>query len=196
MSGKSYIGQTTNVKRREYDHRLPTSSCIAFRNAIQKHGWSSFTTTILHTTADLAEANRLEEQAILAHNTRAPRGYNLRSGGDTRRHSDESRKKISESNRGKVRTEEMRARMRIAAKARMTYAAKKHLSTVMTGKYISDETRKRMSDSLRGKTKPPRTEEWKRKQSAAKLGRKRSPEITAKITETKRAKREQNGHKV
>lgn len=99
-SGKSYIGQTNNIKRRTSEHKSPTNGCIHFRNAIQKYGWNNFIREILAENLTLYDSNILEEQFIEEHNTLFPFGYNLRSGGQNQFQTEETKQKISNTKKG------------------------------------------------------------------------------------------------
>ena len=108
-SGNSYIGQTKNLKKREYAHKTNNNSCTAFSNAIKKYGWDNLTHEILIEGLSLEEANYWEEYYIREHNTLIPNGYNLTTGGLNYIRSEETCKKISISKLGKpqsLRTEE------------------------------------------------------------------------------------------
>src|SRR5665811_1174384 len=80
-SGKSYIGQTKNYERRCKEHQCSSSECRAFSSAIAKYTWDMFTHEILAEHLTIDEANVMEHQYIVDHNTIAPYGYNLTSGG-------------------------------------------------------------------------------------------------------------------
>ena len=53
-SSKGYIGQTKRYDRRCYEHQYISNGCIAFKNAIDKHGWDNFTHEILEKIAKIA----------------------------------------------------------------------------------------------------------------------------------------------
>lgn len=103
-----------------------------------------------------------------------PLCLNLVSGGMHRSCSDETRKKISDANKGKQRTEEIR----------------KKLSDALTGKQHSEETRKKMSDARKGENNPMYgkhfTEESRKKMSNA--AKNRSEEIRKKISDAQKGK--------
>jgi hypothetical protein len=89
--------------------------------------------------------------------------------------SEETRKKISKSNRGKKRTEEERKKMSDAQKGKIgtwngrthSEESKQKMREKKLGNKASDETKKRMSESRKGQT---RTEEQKKKYSKAMKG--------------------------
>jgi hypothetical protein len=77
----------------------------------------------------------LERKAIEAFGTMAPEGYNLKEGGRGGRHTEESKRKISEANLGKYVSEE--TRKKIGAKSK--------------GRVFSKATRQKMSNDRKGK---------------------------------------------
>ena len=89
INGKSYIGQTCNLKRRigkDGSGYLTKNSKgeyrqIAFANAILKYGWNNFETEILIENLTIEEANFYEEKYIEEYKTCNPNyGYNIRKG--------------------------------------------------------------------------------------------------------------------
>lgn len=96
-SGKRYIGQTWNEKRRKQEHYAANGKTVAFHAAMKKYGKNAFLYEILHcniSTQD--EMNRLESFEIKRFNTLAPNGYNLTSGGEGGVHHDISKQKMRE----------------------------------------------------------------------------------------------------
>ena len=88
-----------------------------------------------------------------------------------RKHSEETKKKISDKNKGRIFTED----------------AKVHLSNLYKGRKLSDETKRKMSEAAKGKTK---SEETKKRMSEAKKQMseetKRNMSEAAKIREAKK----------
>lgn len=97
LSGKSYIGQTRQdaEKTRIRDHLAGKGNRIV-KQAIAKYGKDAFTFEILHDGIIPEFLDTLEIEAIAKHNTLAPHGYNLTTGGDGGSRSEEARRKISE----------------------------------------------------------------------------------------------------
>lgn len=103
LTGKAYIGQTKHsISKRFIEHSYKSSRCLYLSQAIQKYGKESFTITILKDNLTLDQANEVEFQLIKENNTLAPNGYNLVNGGKNRTWSEASRKKLSESKKGKT----------------------------------------------------------------------------------------------
>jgi len=59
----------------------------------------------------------------------------------------------------------------------------------------SEKTREKMRLSQLGMKRPPRTEEWKRKQRIANLGRIKTPEARKKMSESKKGKHHTEEHR-
>lgn len=83
VSGKAYVGQTTNIKLRWAMHVSGTSRCPAICSAIKKYGEDAFDFKILRSGMTVDQANELEKLAITDHKTMAPTGYNIAHGGRT-----------------------------------------------------------------------------------------------------------------
>ena len=137
-SGKSYIGQTDDYNRRSIEHQAISSQCRAFYAAIKKYGWDNFTHEILYDELTLERANAREQQSINEYGTMAPYGYNLTSGGDSKRHSDVTKAKISASKQANPRYK--------------TDAEKEHLRQLNLGKTISAVQKAAISAAHKGKT--------------------------------------------
>ena len=98
-NGKAYIGQTNNYSKRSIQHQDPKSYCRVFAKAIKKYGWDNFTHEILEDNLTLEEANVYENLYIVEHNTLSPNGYNLTTGGDNCKISEETKRLMSEAHR-------------------------------------------------------------------------------------------------
>ena len=96
-SGKSYIGLTKNLTARNKSHLDKTSQCVAFKHAIQKYGWDNFTHEVLLDELTIESANYWEEYYIREYNSLAPGGYNLQTGGNSRKHTEETKRKMTQS---------------------------------------------------------------------------------------------------
>lgn len=152
ITNKSYIGQTCDWESRNKTHARPSSGCVAFRNAIQKYGWDNFTHEILVDSLTLEEANKIEEMLIAEHNTLAPVGYNIRSGGQNKLIHETTKKKISEKLKGRtvsVDTIAKRKKTRTGIKQTANHIA--NAAAARTGLIRTNEQRKRMSLSHTGR---------------------------------------------
>jgi group I intron endonuclease len=93
-SGKSYIGQTKDLRRRINQHKNPKSLCLCFARAISKYGYENFVLEIIETGLSRDEADKREEFYILHYMTLSPDGYNLKTGGGGNVYSEETRDKM------------------------------------------------------------------------------------------------------
>jgi group I intron endonuclease len=111
FNGKQYIGITKNLKKRWASHRNANGKNPALHAAIVKYGVDAFVFTHYADAFDEDSAKNIEILLIKQHNTLAPNGYNLTSGGDgTLQPSDQLRKQLSDSHKGKKQTEETKKR--------------------------------------------------------------------------------------
>jgi len=70
------------------------NQCHYLNNSFRKHGVSSFTLQLL-TNCKVEDADRIESDQILKHNSLFPNGYNLNTGGKASMHTLESKKRVS-----------------------------------------------------------------------------------------------------
>lgn len=171
-NGKCYIGQTINKRgfygryycsgnteiERVYNYHIKSKKQNRVYNkhllsSIEKYGFDSFKVTpILDVAFSKEELNIKEKTYILIYDS-LNNGYNHNFGGDSIGSivmSEDTKQKISKSNKGKRRSEETR----------------KLLSIVNTGKHHTEETKKKMSISKTGfkhseESKKKMSEEWK-----------------------------------
>ncbi len=166
-NGKQYVGLTTTPPARRFSrHKAAAANpengsrlYLAWR----KHGAPSLQVLAEFQNDELAAAER---EYILALNSRIPHGYNQGEGGEGPfgvAVSEETRRKISEAQKGKIMSEVSRQRM-AAAKL---------------GRRHSDAHRAAISAALKGKPKDP---EAMAKTHAANVGRVHSAETRAKIS--------------
>jgi group I intron endonuclease len=166
-NGKVYIGQTIQLLReRLYGHKHRQDSTRHLCLAIQKYGWEAFAAKELEN----CENNLLDEREIyyiqLYEADNPKKGYNMTRGGNANRiHSEETRKKISEHNKGKITSPEAKEKMRQTlsgriftdetkqkirdAKANVGGETRRKLSEARKGKVYSDQTRSNMSKGQR-----------------------------------------------
>lgn len=133
-NGKRYIGITNNTVKRWYGKGKHYEGCPHFFNAIQKYGWDNFTHKVIERGLTLEEANERERFYIAKYRTtEKAHGYNITTGGDHaptmlgKHHSEETKRKMSESQRGKKQTEEQKRRHSEFMKGRLV-GSKNHKS--------------------------------------------------------------------
>jgi group I intron endonuclease len=121
INGKQYVGSHTT---RNLNDGYLGSGRPYLQNAFKKYGIENFERKILKECKTIKEARLLEEQYINEYNTLVPNGYNISPTGGTNeyggKHSLESRRKISESLKGKFKgrkfTDEWRKKLSEAKK--------------------------------------------------------------------------------
>lgn len=187
INGKTYIGQH-KYKETPYDDYM--GSGVTLHKAYKKYGIENFTKDIIVANIENKETiNKLEIKYIAFERTSNGNGcYNIADGGDGNggwnkgRHfghrSDETRKKISESNKGHITTEETRKKLSEAGKGRkhglFSEEHKRHLSEAHRGqvawnkdKHHSEETKRKISETKKGK---PQSESMRKHLSEARKG--------------------------
>lgn len=112
ISGEKYVGITTQeIQQRLKAHCRKGNKCRRLRNAIQKHGVDAFDVEYFE-WCDPWDLAYIEGLLIDELETLSPNGYNLKKGGGKHGSlSEETKKKISESNIGKQYDEETKKRM-------------------------------------------------------------------------------------
>lgn len=177
-SGKWYIGQTIDEESRFKRHikdAFNIKDNIYFHRALRKYGLESFVYCILEENI-LRENLNMKEQEWIEYYDSFYDGYNMTTGGGQIIFSEEVKRKLSESFKGKHHTEESKRKMSESSKGKapwnkgkhLSEETKKKLSVVLKGKHLSEETRRKMSESSKGKH---HTEETKRKISESLKGR-------------------------
>lgn len=136
IDNKKYIGITKQPinNRFRYDGTGYIHS-PKFYNAIKNYGWNNFEHIILEENLTRFEASQKEQYYIKLYATRErEKGYNMTNGGEGSikiNVSEETRQKLSVSNKGKKRT----------------LLTRQRLSKALMGKKVTEETRQRLSES-------------------------------------------------
>jgi len=103
INGKQYVGQTTQaLANRWKTHCSPASGCFAISSAIHKYGKDNFSIEIIFNADSLEELDKKEEEFINKFNTLSPNGYNLKTGGNVPRMSEESKRKMSLASKARI----------------------------------------------------------------------------------------------
>ena len=106
--------------------------------------------------------------------------------------SEETRKKISEGNKGKILSEDTKKIIREAVKRSMTEEVRRKMSESAKGKIISEETKRKISEAHKGRKHSPVTDETRKKMSEFQSTRIRKPqsaETKRKISEAHKGKK-------
>lgn len=95
VNKKQYVGQTIDLDSRWHHHRTKkNSNCRYLKYAFAKYGMDNFVFELICICFD-DDMNAYEEQYIEMCKTLVPNGYNLRKGGNSGRHHEETKRKIS-----------------------------------------------------------------------------------------------------
>ncbi len=180
INGKIYIGKTEkrlSVRKSQHLSFARNGSNIYFHKAISKYGSDNFRWDVIEECLFGDVLIEREKHYISFFDSRAPRGYNLTEGGDGLINpSDDLRRRISESNKGKHNhSPQTIEKMSLANRGkRLADEQKRYLSEInsgekhpMYGRHHSIQTKKKMSDAKRGIRKKPTSDETKRKLSIA-----------------------------
>jgi group I intron endonuclease len=125
-SNKSYIGQTRySIEKRWREHKYDAfdnkkDHCKLLNRAIRKHGFDYFKIECIRECSVL-ELDELEEHYISSYMTLKPYGYNLKKGGSSSLHTEETKAKIKKTLQGKCKSSKM--------KKRLSETKKKHIES-------------------------------------------------------------------
>jgi len=148
-SKKVYIGITSRQAEQRWCNGKGYKHNAHFTSAIQKYGWNNIKHEILFTDLTKEEAEQKEIELIaLYHSNDRMYGYNQSSGGESHEgcfHTDETKKKLSEMQKGKKLSEEHKMNISNAEKGRTPYWC--------IGKHLSDAHKQKISKALKGKAK-------------------------------------------
>ena len=135
VNGLVYIGITCQKPKRRWKNGKGYIENEYFWEDIEKYGWDGFDHEILYSGLSETQAVVLEVSLIAYYDlTNREKGYNKSEGGDIV--SEESRRKMSETRKGMVRSEEHC----------------RNLSKSLKGHTVSEKTRKKQSEAKKGRT--------------------------------------------
>ena len=149
VNGKVYIGQTIqNPINRRNSHFAYLKNNKHYnehlQNAFNKYGESNFKFTVLNYATSKEVLDQLEDDYINYYDCLNPKnGYNLKSGGANGKPTLETRKKMSESNKG--RKVSLETRMKLSK-------SRQGINSPLFGKKRSIEICNKISESHKGKT--------------------------------------------
>jgi len=193
-SGKSYVGISKDVHRRWIQHKSWVNTGArrsAIYNAMQKHGLDAFSWQVIE---ECSKDNLdMREQHWIAVFDTFRNGYNLTAGGEYNKElSEESRKRMSESHKGKKQSQETvekrvkRGQDHFAYGKQMNEATRNKISQSLTGLKQSDETKAARSRAMTGKKMPLEAVE---KSRIARTGMKFSEQAKKNLSEAHKGNR-------
>lgn len=139
-NNKVYIGITKQKPQNRWDNGKGYKHNNYIKNAINKYGWSNIEHKILFENLTKEEAEQKEIELIAFYKSNQKNfGYNIENGGHVNCVSEETKKKLSVANKGKIISKETRQKM------------SKNNARIWLGKKLNNETRKKMSESHIGK---------------------------------------------
>lgn len=196
INGKCYVGQTIQLFK--YRFRVHQTSHSLIGKALRKYGSENFEKILMENISE-EQLDDLERDYIQKYNCICPNGYNLTYGGEGGRRSEEAKRIISESCKGKkkrIRTAEHNKKIGESSKGRhwkmkMSEETKKKIGKANKGKHHSEETKRKIGEAKNGNTNwlgKHHSEETKYKMSNAKKGKILTNNHKKKISESHRGK--------
>lgn len=183
---KTYVGQRKSNKKWNEDSYMGSGKLLKL--AQSKYGIENFEKFLIQYCSTKEETDAAEKFWIKEYRSRGKAQYNIADGGqgyDGPR-SEETKRKISESEKGKYVSEETRKKMSKVHKGRKpSEETKKKMSEARKGHPVSEETRKKISEAQKGKHP---SEESNRKRSETLKGKHFSEETKRKMSEAKKGK--------
>lgn len=148
-SEKVYIGITSQPIKKRWKNGNGYKRCPAMNKAITKYGWENFTKEILLENTTESEAKSLETLLIKVHMSNDSRyGYNITEGGEGTKGfklSEEQKEHLRQINLGKHHSEETKKKMSASRKGKKFPNRKR---------VLSEKERKRLSDNFKGTNNP------------------------------------------
>ena len=188
-TGKIYIGQSWDIERRFVEYgRLGCKRQIKLYNSFIKHGREAHTFEIIHELQETITQEELNYWETFYWQKCKDGGLellNVKEPGSNGKHSEESKRKMSEALKGKPRTshsEESRRKISEALKGKTLTEEHKRKISEANGN-ISEETKRKLSEAGKGNKNSSghkHSGESKRKMSEAKKGKTYSKDIAGK----------------
>lgn len=188
VNGKVYIGKSFNINQRLNKHKYDSETLKDggyFHRALIKHGWDSFKVEILEIIKDFDKSKDgtilLEKEAayIRSYNTTNEKvGYNICEYSTDRvglKHTEETKKKMSNSHTGKKLTEETKKKM---SKPK-SQEIKDKIRKTQKGRTLTDEHKENIRRGCLGRV---RTKEHQDNLNKAQFGKKHSEEAKQRMS--------------
>jgi len=194
-TGKRYIGSAINLKERERVHKkgliTNTHINIYLQNAWNKYGEENFKFNVILYCKKRVLIKK-EQEFIDSYNLKKELFNICPTAGSAlgRKHSEETKNKISLSEKGKIISKETRQKLSESLKGweppLMSERTKNKISESKKGIPLSEEHKKKLSEAKKGIKRIPFTEETKRKMSETRKGIKLSEKVKLKMSEAKK----------
>jgi group I intron endonuclease len=174
INGKIYIGFDSNWPRRKLEHKSHSKdNCETqiLHKAIKKYGWDNFEWEVIYQSKDYEHCLNVMENYFIKEYKSFGDGYNMTKGGEgslgnknwlDKKHSNETKLKMSQSHKGKVKTKEHIQKIALANTGKKRPKSEEHIQKI--------------SKALRGKPKGPMSQTEKNKRSETMKKRTFSPE--------------------
>lgn len=161
LSGKAYVGQTTQSLRKRWNSHVAQSEKCRWpvHRAIAKYGRNAFDVVVLERCADRESLDAAERKWVESERTKQPRGYNLTDGGggiSGFKMPAEACQKLGDRMRGREVSPETRAKIAAANRGRVHSA--EHVAARVAhlrGQQRTEDTRRKISNAHKGKTLTP-----------------------------------------
>lgn len=158
ITGKEYIGESLNIRRRMFCHRAYKGNQIIHKS-IKKYGVDNFQVYCEYypnfSKEDLLD---LEENMIKQYNTLYPNGYNLSERGWNKlcdeyvKRPKNHGEKISKAKKGMIFSEEHRKSLSLAHTGKkLSLKHRESISKSSFGRVVSDETREKLKNNYPNK---------------------------------------------
>lgn len=186
LNDKMYIGQTwQKLFTRFYQHKY-SKDCPKLYNAMVKYGINNFIIEPICSVMTQKDADEFENYFISKYNS-IKNGYNIKNGGSYGRHSEETKKKLTELNLGENNPMFGKCgALHHNYGKQISEEQKQKLLNANLGKIASDATKQKMSEAHMGEKNhnygKSMSDEQKRKISIARTGTKMSKETKQKIS--------------
>ena len=204
-TGKVYIGQSWNIKRRVIAYKSGRAKSQPYlHNSLVKYGKSSHKLEIVHKleeTTTQEELNYWETFYWQKYKDEGLELLNVKEPGSNGKHAEETKSKMSEAKKGKSHSEEHKRKMSEAKKGKShSEETKRKIGEAGKGKILSEETKRKIGEAGKGKilseeckrklseAKRNMSEETKRKMSEARKGKSKSEETKRKMSEAMKGK--------
>ena len=158
-NGKRYVGVTGRDPESRWQEGKGYKTNKHFYSAILKYGWDNFEHEVFE--VDSKEEMYYAEKYLIAyyHTTESKFGYNHSAGGEKSalgcKHSEEARKHMSESHKGKPVSAEARKHMSEShkGKSRKPFSEehRRHMSEVQKEKWLDPEVRRKWSEACKNR---------------------------------------------